>query len=268
MQTFKVSIMMFEEKHKPFLALAAGLLLIGAMGGAYYLGRASGNAQPVSTAPTPAQKGEAPAEQAAQKELSSSLASTAEKAEEKTEEKAEQPPDNRSAFVKDFEAFLNAFLKDLVLETKKYKKDRRILKEAINPYNLVDTENAEMSYKVFRSEIAPMLRKKSERILSIFERSRKNVEKILEGTSEKTRDSLMKVWESLEKEHIENLTEFFEKEDKIITAYESLLKFYVVHSKLYSVNMETGALVFQNEKHRVREQVLLDKIKKLEKQQK
>lgn len=180
-------------------------------------------------------------------------------------EVSQEPPSPEVAFAKEFETFLNNFLKELAKETAQYKKDRRILKEAIDPYNLIGTDNAEQSYRVFRTELGPMLRKKGERIIGLFAKSETVVQGLLADQTKASKDKLFSEWKALEKQHLNGLLDFFEKEDQLITAHEELLKFYFVHSKLYTVDMETGAIVFSNDKYRAREAELLDAIEKLRK---
>lgn len=176
---------------------------------------------------------------------------------------AGQPLTPEAVFAKEFETFLNRFLKELAKETTQYKKDRRILKEAIDPYNLAGTDNAELSYRGFRDEIAPMLRKKGAYVLDIFGRSERVVEGLLADKSETVKEKLLAEWKALEKEHMHALLDYFEKEDQLIQAHEELLKFYFIHSKLYKVDMDAGKIVFSNEKYQAREQALLEKIETL-----
>lgn len=235
------------------LGVLGGVAFSALLAGAFYVGRVSH--APILPATSPPVQAEVP------------------KADEGGSQDAEPEGDNGQpsaeaqtpevAFAKDFEAFLNSFLKGLAKQTAQYKKDRRILKEAINPYNLIGTENAEQSYTIFRDEIGPMLRNKSERLLSVFAESEKVVQGLLEDKSAATKDRLFSAWKNLEKEHMNGLLDFIENEDRLITAHEELLKFYFVHSKLYKVDMDSGKIVFSNEKYTAREAELLGNIEKL-----
>lgn len=171
-------------------------------------------------------------------------------------------------FAKEFESFLNNFIKDLHKETSEYKKDRRILKAVADPYNLNGTENAEKSYKTFRDDIAPMLRKKGQQIVNIFPKSDKVVDALLADKPEDVKKDLLSTWEDMKKDQMNSLVDYFEKEDQLIQAYEKLLKFYFVHSKLYSLNVETGNLVFRNKKYQKEADQILDEIQALRDEQK
>lgn len=237
------------------IGVFGGVALSALLAGAFFMGRVS--QAPVSVqAPLPPQ-----AEGPQRQDVSGHPEADA----GPKNEPVEVPQTPEVAFAKEFEAFLNNFLKDLAKETAQYKKDRRILKEAIDPYNLIGTENAEQSYRVFRTEIGPMLRKKGEKLIGLFAKSEKVVQGLLADQSPAAKDKLFSAWKDLEKQHMNGLLDFFENEDRLIAAHEELLKFYFVHSKLYTVDMDTGAIVFSNEKYTAREAELRGAIEKLKK---
>lgn len=237
------------------IGLFGGVALSALLAGAFFMGRAShGPLAPQVTQPAQPDAPQAEAE----------IVKPAADAGAKNDA-IEAPQAPEVAFAKEFETFLNNFLKELVKETAQYKKDRRILKEAIDPFNLIGTENAEQSYRVFRTEIGPMLRKKGEKLIGLFAKSEKVVQGLLADQPPAAKEKLFSAWKDLEKQHMNGLLDFFENEDKLIAAHEELLKFYFVHSKLYTVDMDTGAIVFSNEKYTAREAELRGAIEKLKK---
>lgn len=175
----------------------------------------------------------------------------------------EVPATPEAKFAKDFEKFLNEFLKDLGSETNVYKKDRRILKEVISPYNVEGTENAEKSYKAFKEDIAPTLRRKGQKIIDIFQNSENAVVALLAEQPEDVRSTLMSTWQEMKKKQLNGVIDFLANEERLIGAHERLLKFYFVHSKLYSVDPEKGEIVFKNPKYEQEEQEILGEIEKL-----
>ncbi|MBK6895610.1 MAG: hypothetical protein IPH06_03335 [Alphaproteobacteria bacterium] len=170
-------------------------------------------------------------------------------------------PDEK--FAKEFEVVLNQFLKDLSAETVSYKRDRRILKEVISPYNLEGTENAEKSYKAFKDDIAPTLRQKGQKIIDVFQKSDVAVVSLLKDKPEDVREKLLSTWGGVKKEQLNGVIDFLANEERLIAAHEKLLKFYFVHSKLYSVDPEAGAVVFKNQKYQEEEKRLLDEIENI-----
>lgn len=234
---------------------------MGALMGAYMLGQANTRLpqafqekpdsviSPQADTPSQPESSQAPAE------------NPVEKVQASLPDQANASPEE--IFAKEFETFLNNFLKELSKEIRQYKKDRRILKEAVDPFNLIGTQNAEQSYRVFKEEIAPLLKKKSERVMGVFERANTVVKALLTDKPEDTQSVLMAEWEALEKVHMSKLLDFFENEDRLINAHEELLKFYFIHSKLYTVDMDSGEIIFNSEKHREKEKAILDKINKI-----
>ncbi len=166
-------------------------------------------------------------------------------------------------FAKSFENLLNQFLKELSIETSVYKKDRRILKEVISPYNVEGTENAEKSYKTFKEDVAPTLRRKGQKIIDVFKNSDVAITALLSDQPERVRASLMSTWEEMKKKQLDGVIDFLANEERLISAHERLLKFYFVHSKLYSVDQEKGKIVFKSSKYQEEEQQILDEIEKL-----
>ncbi len=171
-------------------------------------------------------------------------------------------------FAKTFEDFLNGFLGQLTKNVRDYKKDRRILKEVLNSFNLEGTSNIEKSYKVFREEIAPMLRKKRHDIIDIFKREDERILVLLEKQPKQTQEKIIKQWKDIKNEHLSGLIDFFELEEQLIQAHEKILKFYFVHSKLFRVDLQSGKIIFSQEKYRMQETELLKDIEDIRSRQK
>ena len=170
-------------------------------------------------------------------------------------------------FAKKFERFLNRFLRDFTLEVREYKKFRGVLKEFKSPVNLENTEFAKESYDMFRQGIAPELRKKAHAVMLVFQDANEQVDILLMDRPKETQERLKKVWKQMEFEHVHALVGFFESEERLIKAYEELLKFYYVHSKNYTVN-SAGKVIFTKNSYAEMEAVLLGKIDSIKAEQK
>jgi len=183
---------------------------------------------------------------------------------EKKENPSSLPPSPDIKFAKDSENFLNGFLKELAQVTREYKLHRRIFKEVVDPFYLEGTENAEKAYSGFREEIAPALRAKAQKVVGVFEKAEKNFKKLIAShEKDKSGKELITAWEDLKKAQMPALIAYLENDEKLIVAHEKLLKFYFVHSKLYSVDPEAGAIVFKNPKYQEEERRLVGEIEKL-----
>lgn len=167
-------------------------------------------------------------------------------------------------FAEDSEDFLNGFLKELAQVTREYKLHRRIFKEVVDPFYLQGTENAEKAYSGFREEIAPALRAKAQDVVRVFEKAEKNFKKLIDShEKDQSGKKLIAAWQDLKKAQMPALIAYLENDEKLIVAHEKLLKFYFVHSKLYSVDPEAGAIVFKNPKYQEEERRLVGEIEKL-----
>lgn len=183
-------------------------------------------------------------------------------------EKAEQAAAHEKAFAKEFEDLLNKFLHDFRNATREYKAQRAVLRELASPYNFESPEYAAETYTLFQNEIAPSLRASSKEAIAIFDNTSKQIELSLSKENESVHLKLSKVWNEVKDKNIKVTIRFFQTEDKLLTAYENLFKFYYTRSKFFTLNKETGDIVFKRKKDELGYKKLLAMIEKIKNDQK
>lgn len=165
----------------------------------------------------------------------------------------------------EFDKLLNAMIDELAVHAKDYRKQRIVLKETIHPLNFEKPELAQESYDVFTKDIAPLLRKSADTTIEIFQTYDKKAKAMLATMPETLKAELQIDWDALQKKQLEDYVAFFTKEDELIRAHQTLIKFYVTHVGTYTLDEAGEHLVFDNETDAQQEQKLRDTIADLKK---
>lgn len=179
--------------------------------------------------------------------------------------KIEQKEKSRARLDALLEQYVVNFKSDLKKKAVSYKDSRTILKEILSPYNFETKEYTKENYFLFKEKVAPDLRKKAVGIIHIFEKYTKKIQQDLGGQDNKTQKMFLLKWKNMSNQQLEKFIDFFTKEEQLIQAYEELLKFYYVHSNLFSIDVKQNIFLFDREQDKKRELELRQKIKNLKK---
>lgn len=148
-----------------------------------------------------------------------------------------------------FDDYLNEMLAELRQKTTLYKQNKTLLARLINPINYTTAEYAKENYTIFIEDIAPSLRKQSEEIIGIFQTYKNKLDSDIADSDDQIKQHFKEKWETeIGQKQMRDYIQFFMKEEKLLRAYEQLIKFYYVYSKRYSVDEEENTFVFANEK--------------------
>lgn len=134
-----------------------------------------------------------------------------------------------------YEAVLNGFVKNVATEIKAYKQQRLVLREMVRPHNFETPDFARLSYEEFKNQTRPALHKQAERVLSVFDISGAELDQVLEGRDPEAADFLRAKWQAMKAEQRPPYEAYFAREEKVLDAYEELLRFYFVKSKTLKV---------------------------------
>ncbi|GJL84979.1 MAG: hypothetical protein DHS20C02_07540 [Micavibrio sp.] len=171
-------------------------------------------------------------------------------------------PDQDLSIEKQFENFLNDFLRGVNTQIKDYKKQRKILAEAIRPVNLRSPTYVEENYTLVQ-QTAPELRSKMEVLMQTFSRAKEDIESLLSSQPPETRNAILKEWQKMEEKQVSAYISFFMIEEDLIVTHEQLMSFYDQTSATFSVDVSSGEIVFENVEDEVRNRAFLMTIDRL-----
>ena len=180
-------------------------------------------------------------------------------------ENKEKKDKTRLEIQKLFDLYLNNFKNELHEKAKSYKKARNILKEIKNPYNFETPEYAKENYTLFKKTIAPSLRQKASDIINTFDIYRKKVEANLKDKDNELQQDFLKKWKDMNQQQLTKYVDFFSKEEDLVQAYDDLITFYYVHSRLYEVDIEKNQFNFSRKEDEKKASELLERVKTLQK---
>lgn len=164
-----------------------------------------------------------------------------------------------------FSSLLDEMVKKLANRATDYRQQRLVLQETLHPVNFETPDNAKESYRVFVHEVVPLLNRSADSVMAVFAEYDKKMEKLLGTAPDDLRTEIAAQWEEMRTTQLSDYVAFFEKEDRIIAAYQDLLKFYAQHSASYTVNVETESFVFNNTSVAVEEKRLLAALEEIKK---
>lgn len=144
-----------------------------------------------------------------------------------------------------FEEFLNKFLKNIHDGMVSYKKERKMLIELVGPANLREPVYVEENYKLAQ-QLMPSLRQKMADVIGIFEVAQGEVEALLLGQPEAVRARIVQEWEELKRVQGQAYMDFFTTENDLLTAYQSLMDFYYEKRAVFKANPDARKVIFEN----------------------
>ncbi len=186
--------------------------------------------------------------------------------EEKEEVVQQEESDPELSIEKQFENFLNEFLRNVNEQVKDYKTQRKVLAETIKPLNLRSPAYVEENYMLMQ-RTAPELRQKMEALMQTFSQAGNRVEALIASQPPEARDAILKEWQQMEKKRVGAYISFFLIEEDLIKVYEQLMGFYYQTSPVFKVDVENDRIVFDNAEDEVRNLAFLKTLDKLSEKQ-
>lgn len=185
--------------------------------------------------------------------------------------RAEQPehPDAEKEKKKEelqslFDNYLNNFKNELREKATDYKNTRVIFNDIKSPYNFETPEYAKENYNLFKNSIAPSLRQKASEIIDVFDNYNKKIEANLKDQNNDLQQTFLKKWREMNKNQLTKYVAFFSKEEELIQAYDNLITFYYVHSRLYEVDVKINQFTFSRKEDEKKATELLNRIDTLQ----
>ncbi|MBI1300904.1 MAG: hypothetical protein GC137_04505 [Alphaproteobacteria bacterium] len=167
-----------------------------------------------------------------------------------------------------FNRYLNDFKADLEGSVFTYKKNYAVLKQVFSAYNFETSDYAKETHRVFHVDIMPALQKQADSTLNIFKKYEERIQdELKKDMPDDEFGEIQKLfyerWSQMNKEQLENYTDYFERQEKILNAYSELMNFYLKTVNYYDVDLEKNIFVFKREEDRQKEQTLKAKIEEL-----
>ncbi|MGH1375308.1 MAG: hypothetical protein ACRBCK_03075 [Alphaproteobacteria bacterium] len=160
--------------------------------------------------------------------------------------------------------YLSDFVQELKTHAISYKKRKRVLKEMISPYNFETPEYSKENYDIFMKEVAPSLRNESNNIIQVFDTYTSKVQDSIQETDSDTQQYFIKEWSDMSTNQLSQYVDFFSQEEKLLQAYEELIRFYYIHSNLFTVDVESNVFKFKRDKDKIKQAELLKNIATLQ----
>tara|TARA_B100001093_G_C26744313_1_gene978130 strand:+ start:442 stop:1146 length:705 start_codon:yes stop_codon:yes gene_type:complete len=184
-------------------------------------------------------------------------------AEEKKQEEREARIQERKRINEKFEALLNGLIMEIGEEARKYKQQRHVYKELLDPYNFKNQPSAAQTYKSFIEVIAPTLRNQSNAVMNVFSKYQDLADTLLEDIPEERKTTFLTEWNKMQEKLIQKYIDFFEHEEKIIQAHKNILEFYYKNTDSYEFKEMDGRINFLDTGTREKEKDLISNIKNL-----
>ncbi len=146
-----------------------------------------------------------------------------------------------------FDVYLKQFVLDLKQGVQRYKKARKIIYDLVQPYNFETPEYARENYKIFTENVAPTLRQESDNVIGIFAYYQALLETDLQNKDGSIQQEFSNEWKAMSSEQAGVYVNFFTSQEELLRAYEELIKFYYVYSKLYDVDVEENEFSFKRD---------------------
>lgn len=175
------------------------------------------------------------------------LAAEAAKIEEQKKIELEKREARKKELQALYDTYLNNFTNTLRDKVKAYTENKRVLSELTRPINFETPELAKENYDVFTNEIAPALQKQINDIIMLFEVYKKKLEAEVEKDDSDIKQAFIEEWGERSDKLLSEYIDVFSKEAELISAYEELVTFYYVHSKLYKVDLATDTFLFDRD---------------------
>lgn len=191
----------------------------------------------------------------------SSALSFAQKAPE-PEPRFVDPEVNSVELEREFEDILNGFLLSLKTEFTAYKKQRKVVDELIEPFNLREPAYVEQNHEVFKG-LVPDLRDQMEKIIATFSLTDQKIMAALDGHSERMKAPILEKWKATKFEQSEKIIDYLNVDDKILTTYGALLAFYNQNKDSFIYSLKTERIVFADAGLEMAEQTYHERIDEL-----
>ncbi|MCB1782723.1 MAG: hypothetical protein KDI13_01890 [Alphaproteobacteria bacterium] len=172
------------------------------------------------------------------------------------------------ALEKSFETVLNDFLKEFRDKAADYKEQRFLLMEITEPINFETPQYAADNFNLFKNHLAPTLHKNAIEVMGVFDSYGKKVQALLASEPKETQDKIWGEWQNMRARQVDVYIKYFEQEDRLIAAYEELLKFYYQRANMYHYDKKSDKLVFSMPPDREVERGFYQKIERIKEEQK
>ncbi len=165
-----------------------------------------------------------------------------------------------------FGELLKEFPKSVETAMASYKKDRKILIEALKPVNLREPGYVEQNY-IMVNELIPVLRGKMIGVIEVFENTDRSVNELLVNQPESVSRPVLQEWDAMNDARGRVYIDYFSFESELLTAYDELMEFYYRKKGAFEVDIGAGAIVFKTPEDNTQAGRLQGRIKDLLAQQ-
>lgn len=186
--------------------------------------------------------------------------------EDVVEEQQDPAPEEVLSIEKKFENFLNGFLQDVNKQVGEYRKQRKVLVEAVRPLNLRSPAYVKENYLMMQ-RTAPELRQKMEALMQTFSDADDRVKRLISSEPQETQDAILAEWQKMKDKQVAHYITFFMTEDDLIKVYEQLMAFYYQTASTFTVDTVNNLIVFESPEDEVRNLAFLKTIAGLSKKQ-
>lgn len=167
--------------------------------------------------------------------------------------------DDDAAFAAALDALLQDTVQDMREKMTAYRTQRKIFVALAQPDNLAQPGDAAENYRLMQDGVAAM-RREMEAALGVFAQSEAGLRALLAGRSDAERIGALAAWENLKAAQAVPYRAFFASEAAIIDSYLKLMEFYVLKEGHYSLDRDSGQLVFDNPDDQAQEQAYRESI--------
>jgi flagellar hook-basal body complex protein FliE len=161
-----------------------------------------------------------------------------------------------------FVDFLNDFIKRVNEGMIAYKKERKILIQAMGPTNMREPAYVEENFNLVQTLI-PSLRQKMADVIKIFEDAEHEVDQLLLNQPEPTRLAVLQKWTEMKRSQADVYIAYFTIENELLSAYEDLMRFYNDKKDAFEVDVDSRVVVFKEQADVDAEQRLRGRIAEL-----
>lgn len=184
------------------------------------------------------------------------------------EERAKKIQEEKDAeFQKITQQYLDDFRDTLGEKMKAYKKNRRMVRELIKPFNHETVEDSKNSYTHFTKELLPYLRSQSSDVIDTFQVYRSALDTQVFPDDDERQEEFINLWHDMTKDQLDKYVNYFIQDDILLSVYRELIEFYYVHSNLMKVDLDENVFLFDRKKDELKHLEILSRLKDIRQDQ-
>lgn len=171
-----------------------------------------------------------------------------------------------AALTTEFEDFLNGLLANVSQEIQEYRKTRKVLVSLTQPANLRAPEYIEENYEMGEATVMS-LRLQMDKVMQLFETAEADFQALIVKWPEGRGESIRQNWRSMRDEQVTLYLGYFESEQDLLAAMQSLLSFYNEKRDVLRVNVVENRVEFDDDEDKMRHEelsLMVDALKALQ----